>query len=190
MLLSTIEAERVLHAAIDALAGRDDRLGEVLDALPVPVYVTDRAGVITYYNSACIEFAGRVPVVGADSWCVTWKIYTEAGAFVPHDHCPMAVALREQRAVRGVTAVAERPDGTRRSFRPYPTPLYDDSGALTGAINLLVDVTVERQADELESQALRCRRLADGITDQRTIETLQLMAAQYETEALKLKRSH
>jgi hypothetical protein len=37
----------------------------------------------------------------------------------------MAVAVRERRAVRGVQAVAERPDGTHVDFRPHPTPLLD-----------------------------------------------------------------
>jgi hypothetical protein len=100
----------------------------------------------------------------------------------------MAVAIREQRRVRGLRAVAERPDGTRRTFLPYPTPLYDEAGTLTGAINLLVDTTAEKQAEDLQVQATRCRRLADGINDERTIESLQLMAAQYDSEARRLRR--
>src|SRR3954451_3685514 len=105
-------------------------LHEALDTLPVPVYVTDADGVITYYNRACIRFAGRKPQVGQDNWCVTWKLYSEAGQFLPHDQCPMAVAVREKRAVRGVRAVAERPDGTRINFLPYPTPVFDPEGRL------------------------------------------------------------
>ena len=37
----------------------------------------------------------------------------------------MAIALKENRPVRGYEAIAERPDGTRVSFVPYPTPLRD-----------------------------------------------------------------
>ena len=39
----------------------------------------------------------------------------------------------------------ERPDGTRVHFLPFPTPLHDPSGALVGAVNMLVDIT-ERKA--------------------------------------------
>ncbi len=53
----------------------------------------------------------------------------------------MAVALKEQRPVRGAEAVAERPDGTRVPFIPYPTPLYDGAGAIIGAVNMLVDIS-------------------------------------------------
>ncbi|MCX7513633.1 hybrid sensor histidine kinase/response regulator [Frateuria hangzhouensis] len=60
----------------------------------------------------------------------------------------MAVALREQRSVRGEEAVAERPDGSRITFVPYPTPLFDRQGTLVGAINTLVDVTDRKQGEQ------------------------------------------
>jgi PAS domain S-box-containing protein len=44
-------------------------------------------------------------------------------------------------------AVAERPDGTRIPFIPYPTPLFDGSGRLTGAINMLVDISERKRAE-------------------------------------------
>jgi hypothetical protein len=95
----------------------------------------------------------------------------------------MAVAIREERPVRGEIAIAERPDGSRLLFTAYPTPIVGDDGAVIGAINILIDITDRRQADALKAQARRCRRLARSITDARTIETLKLMAAQYEEQA-------
>ena len=52
----------------------------------------------------------------------------------------MAVAIREDRKVRGVSAVAERPDGTRVHFMPFPTPLHDANDHLVGAVNVLLDL--------------------------------------------------
>ena len=49
----------------------------------------------------------------------------------------MAVAIRDGQPVRGVEAVAERPDGERIRFRPFPTPALDDAGRVIGAVNLL-----------------------------------------------------
>jgi PAS domain-containing protein len=98
-------------------------------------------------------------------------------------HAPMALAIRERRAVRGVEALAERPDGSRIRFVPYPTPLLDKSGEMVGAINLLVDVTEQRHVEALRSQAERCRRLAKGIDDARIVDTLTGMAADYEAQA-------
>ena len=67
---------------------------------------------------------------------------------MPHDQCPMAMALKESRAIRGMEAVAERPDGTRVPFIPFPTLLHDASGTLVGAVNMLVDITERKRAEE------------------------------------------
>ena len=53
--------------------------------------------------------------LGSDEWCVTWKLYWPDGTPLPHDQCPMAVALKEGRAIRNAEAIAERPDGTPRA---------------------------------------------------------------------------
>jgi two-component sensor histidine kinase len=74
-------------------------------------------------------------------------MYWPDGTPLPHDECPMAVALKEGRPIRNVEAVAERPDGTRVPFIPYPTPLRDGKGNIVGAINMLVDVSERKQAE-------------------------------------------
>jgi PAS domain S-box-containing protein len=119
----------------------------VLDALPAAVYTTDAAGRITYYNQAAADLAGRRPELGKDEWCVSWRLYWPDGTPMPHDQCPMAVALKEDRPIRGEEAILERPDGTCVAFLPYPTPLRDASGTLLGAVNLLVDITDRKAAE-------------------------------------------
>jgi PAS domain S-box-containing protein len=115
--------------------------------MQVPVYATDMDGTINYFNEAAVEFAGMRPEPG-QKWCVTKSLYTLDGQPMPPEDCPMAVTLRQQRPVRGLEAVAERPDGTRRSFKSYPTPILDDNGTMVGALNVLVDTTDEHTGDE------------------------------------------
>lgn len=126
----------------------------ILDALPAAVYTTDAEGRITYYNEAAAELWGVRPDLGKAAFCGSWKLYHGDGQPFPHDECPMAVALREQKPLRGVEAIAERPDGTRVTFRAYPTPLFDDRGRLTGAVNMLVALAEADRGDLLS------RRLA------------------------------
>jgi len=123
------------------------RLQDLLAAVPAAIYTTDVEGRITYFNQAAVDLAGRTPTLGSDEWCVTWKLYRPDGTFLPHDQCPMAIALKEGRPIRGAEAVAERPDGTRIPFMPFPTPLRDASGKVVGAINMLVDISERRQAE-------------------------------------------
>lgn len=133
---------------------------EILDAIPAAVYTTDAEGRLTYFNRAAVEFSGRVPDLGTDRWCVTWKLYDTAGSPLPHDQCPMAISLKEEREVRGIDAIAERPDGKRVAFIPYPTLLRDASGRVMGGVNMLVDITERKQFETaLKASEERFRRV-------------------------------
>lgn len=183
-MLGTTQPQTYLNTALDALYNSDDWKG-VLDQLPVPVYVTDASGLVTYWNRACVDFAGREPQLGRDKWCVTWELYTMTGERLAHEDCPMAEAIKERKEVRGEVAIALRPDGTRRAFRPYPTPFFGDDGELEGAVNLLVDVS-EEQTGVLAEQAARCRRLARATHDAQASEILGQMAREYRMMAVAL----
>ena len=184
-MLAQPDPEYILDTALNALS-TDSEWKSVLDELPVPIYTTDPHGSVTYWNRACVDFAGREPQLGRDRWCVTWKIFTTAGDFLPHDECPMAQAIRQRRTIRDNVAIAERPDGSRVAFRPYPTPLFDAAGELTGAVNMLVDVT-EEQSQALREQAERCRRLANALYSRESMTVLQTMADGFERSAAELR---
>lgn len=172
---------------------------DLLEALPAAVYTTDAEGRITFYNRASVELAGQTPQLG-DMWCVTWRLLNTDESPLPHDQCPMAVALKENRPIRGVEAIAERPDGTRVPFIPYPTPLHDADGKLVGAINMLVDITERKQAEN------RQKTLIDELNHRvkNTLVTVQSLAGQtarnadsaeegyqrFEARLLALSRAH
>lgn len=102
------------------------------------VYTTDADGWLTYYNDAAADLWGYRPELGKTRWCGSWRIFTPEGALLPLDRCPMAVALKEGRTVRGMQAVLERPDGRLVPFMPYPTPLRDAAGAIVAGVNVLL----------------------------------------------------
>ena len=171
----------------------------LLEALPAAVYTTDAEGRITFFNRAAVELSGRTPQLG-EMWCVTWKLFNTDGTALPHDQCPMAVALKENRPIRGVEAVAQRPDGSRVPFTPFPTPLHDADGNLVGAINMLVDISERKQAEN------RQKTLIDELNHRvkNTLATVQSLAAQtarnaedakdgyrrFEARLLALSRAH
>lgn len=133
--------------AENALRESERRSRELLEALPAAIYTTDAEGRVTFYNQAAVDLSGRRPALGSDQWCVTWRLYNTDGSPLPHDECPMAIALKEGRPIRDAEAVAERPDGTRVPFIPYPTPLRDAAGAVVGAVNMLVDISERKTAE-------------------------------------------
>ncbi|EHM02195.1 PAS domain S-box protein [Acetobacteraceae bacterium AT-5844] len=141
--------ERWIGIAIDI----DDRrraeqaLRGLIEALGVAVYTTDADGRLTFYNEAAAALWGWRPPLGTMHWCGSLRLYSPDGVPLRHEECPMGVALRENRPIRGEEAVAERPDGTRVPFIAYPTPLRDAAGELVGGLNVLVDIT-KRKAVE------------------------------------------
>jgi PAS domain S-box-containing protein len=133
--------------AENALRESERYFRELLDALPAAIYTTDAEGRVTHFNPAAVEFSGRTPEIGTDRWCVTWKLFRPDGSFLPHAQCPMAVALKEGRPIRGEEAILERPDGSRRWFAPFPTPVKDRHGKTIGGINMLMDITELKEAE-------------------------------------------
>jgi two-component system, chemotaxis family, CheB/CheR fusion protein len=135
-------------------ASRDSELlfRELLEALPAAVYTIDTEGRIIFFNEAAADLWGCRPPLGKKKWCGSWRLFWPDGRPMRHDECPMAVALKEGRPIRGAEAAAERPDGTRVPFLAYPTPLRDRSGALTGAVNTLIDITERKRSEEFEQR--------------------------------------
>lgn len=150
---TVLKAENVVPLPVN-LVGKaprdknDFRCDELLQALPAAVYTTDAAGRITFYNEAAAALWGYRPELGKSEWCGSWRLYWPDGRPMPHGECPMAIALKEKRPIRGAEATAERPDGTRIPFLAYPTPLWDETGELTGAVNTLVDITDRKKVED------------------------------------------
>jgi PAS domain S-box-containing protein len=135
-----------------ALRDSEARFRHLLFALPAAMYTTDREGRITLFNDRAAELWGRRPEIGRDLWCGSWRIFRPDGTPLPHDQCPLAIALREGRRVRGQEIVVERPDGARLCVLPYPEPLRDAAGEVVGAVNMLVDITDRKLMEEARSR--------------------------------------
>ena len=148
-------------SAIPASSAPDFR--QVVENLPAAVYVTDAEGRITYYNDAAAALWGYRPPLGESQWCGSWRLYWPDGTPMAHDECPMALAIKENRPIVGLDAIAERPDGSRVRFMPFPMPLRDGTGALIGALNMLVDITDRRVTEQrMHDSETRYRGIFEG----------------------------
>lgn len=127
----------------------DDRFRKILNELPAAIYTTDAMGHITYFNEAAARLWGERPKLGESEWCGSWKLFWPDGTVLPHGECSMARAIKERRTIWGMETIAQRTDGTRVPFIPYPTPLFDADGVLIGAVNMLVDITDRKQGEEM-----------------------------------------
>lgn len=139
----------------NALRLREQRFRDTFNSISAAVYTCDAQGRITLYNEAAVKLWGRAPEIGKDLWCGSWRIYRPDGTPLPLDDCPMGIAIREGRPVEGAEIIVERPDGVRRHILPHPRPLFDADGTLIGAVNLLVDISDRKQAEEALKSADR-----------------------------------
>ncbi len=175
------------HAQVNGFSG------DLVQALPAAVYTTDAQGRITSYNEAAAVLWGCRPELGESKFCGSWKLYWPDGTPLPHDECPMALALKRKQPIRGMEAIAERPDGTRVPFIPYPTPLFDDSGALIGAVNMLMDISERKRAEESlarhKDQQTPLYRFTDRLYRAASIEDVYEAALDAIGEALDCQRA-
>jgi len=142
----------MLDNLIELLLAADDSGKQIIESLPIAIYATDHEGRLTYYNTAAVKLSGRMPDLNDDRWCVSWKLFYPDGSEMPHNECPMAVALKTGQKMEGIEAIAERPDGNRFWFKAYPVPVYNDEGKVIAGINMLVDITDQK---EIEKQLRR-----------------------------------
>ncbi len=132
---------------IDASPPRDSSGcdNQILTSLAAPVYTCDADGRILSYNEAAAELWGRRPVPGQERWTGAWRIFDADGSPLESEGTPVARALAEGRPIRGIEVIIERPDGSRRTILPHPEPIRDETGAITGVVNLLVDITERKE---------------------------------------------
>ena len=134
----------------------------LVNELPAAVYSCDKKGLITYFNEAAVKLWGQAPAIGKDKWCGSAKIFNKDGSPVDLSKCPMAITLKEGRAIIGEEIIIERPDGSRSYVLANPQPLFDEAGEITGSTNMLLDITEKVKANKkLEESEIRYRLIAD-----------------------------
>jgi signal transduction histidine kinase/CheY-like chemotaxis protein len=127
----------------------DPEFYRLLETLPAGAYTCDPDGLITYFNAQALELWGRAPRLNdpIDRFCGSFKLFATDGTAISHDDCWMARALRTDKEFNGHEIVIERPDGRRRTVLAHANPIRDESGKLLGAVNVLVDITDRKHAE-------------------------------------------
>ncbi len=126
-----------------------------LDTLPVPAYTCDADGLITCFNRHAEQFWGRAPRLNdaADRFCGSYRLFAADGAPIPVERCWMALALEQDRAYKDLEVVFERPDGVRRTGLVHISPLHNDAGKLTGAVNVILDITECKKREQARQRS-------------------------------------
>lgn len=139
---------------------------DLIQNLPEAVYTCDKYGHIQLYNKAAVQLWGREPKPGKDLWCGSWKMFNTDGTELPLDKTPMAICIKEGIPVQGIEILVQRPNDSYRQVLSYPTPLYDAYGKLTGAVNMLIDITDKKEREILTKRTEeKYRKLIEQASD-------------------------
>lgn len=126
----------------------ETRYRHLIENLPVAIYTCDEGGYITFYNRAAINLWGREPVLGEDKWCGSWRIYKSDGVtHLPLDSGPMAQTLKQE-PITETEIIVEKDNGVRLHVKAHPILIFDENGKVTGAINMLTDITEQKNAQK------------------------------------------
>src|SRR3546814_496592 len=162
---------------------------QLLQWMPGAVYICDREGRITYYNEASAQLWGREPELGKDRWCGFSKIYEADGVTpMPLEKCPMGRKLSGGKVKPGTEIIVERPDGVKRNVAVYPESIYDSSGKIAGAFNMLIDITGQKRSERvLREGRENYRKMAEELEVRVQKRTKALRAANENLERSNLE---
>ncbi len=155
-------------------AGSEKHFRHLLEVLPAGAYTCDATGLITFYNAHAVALWGRAPKLNdpIDRFCGSFRLFSAQGEPIAHNQCWMALALQTGREYNGEEIIVERPDGNRVTALAHANPIYDATGNLLGAVNVLVDVD-DRKQSEAALTALK-DELATQLTDLKRLHAMSM----------------
>ena len=115
----------------------------ILNFLPVAVYVCDAAGVITHYNEKAVELWGRAPQPGetGETFYRSFRFYYADGSAMPYHETPAAGCLTDGLHRKDAEIIIEKPDLSRIMLRVNIAFIKDEGGNTVGVVNCFDDIT-------------------------------------------------
>ena len=130
---------------------------ELIRELPVATFSCDADGKVKIYNKAAVDLWGGEPDIEKDLGQGSWKVFDSEGNPIVPNLCPIAIALREGKIISGMEIIIERKNGERRHVNSHAVPFIDLTGKITGAVNMLTDITESKEGQkalELQNKEL------------------------------------
>ena len=121
---------------------------QLLEALPAAIQTTDTVGRITYCNQAAVDLWGVRPEVGKDTLYSLYRLYYQDGTPISDQDEPLRASLCAGAKLPGQELILERTDGKRIPIISSPSPLSDEAGGVVGAVQMYLDISERKRAEE------------------------------------------
>ncbi|MCX6567499.1 MAG: PAS domain S-box protein [Candidatus Aminicenantes bacterium] len=137
-----------LATTVDKLEHSESLLRNVLDTLPIGVWITDRDGRIILGNPASRQIWAGARDVGPDRYGEYKGWWADTGKPIRPEEWAAARAVTKGETSINEDIEIECFDGTHKFILNSALPVRDAGGAITGAIIINQDVTRRRQGEE------------------------------------------
>ncbi len=145
-----------------ALEESEERFRAVLESIEEGIVLQDETGAIRLWNRATERILGlsAAQLLGTTSSSPRWKTIDGDGRELSGDEHPAMVVLRSGQPLTAFVMGVQRPDSTQVWLRISSRPIsLSGPEGLHGAVTTFVDITAEREAEELLRKSERQLRV-------------------------------
>jgi PAS domain S-box-containing protein len=132
-----------------------DQLAIILRGITDGITVQDRSGALIYANDTAAQISG---FASAEELIATprsiimdrYELFDEEGDPFPLERLPGRLALQGHTCAEQIVRFRSRASGLERWSAVSATPVFDQQGAVTMAVNIFRDITVQKRAEQAE----------------------------------------
>ncbi|MFZ6741869.1 response regulator [Undibacterium sp. JH2W] len=124
-----------------AVRDSESLLKQVLDILPVGVFICNREGMLTQINPGGKAIWGGARHVGTEQYGEYAGWWPDSGKRITADEWALARTLKTGETILNELADIRCFDGSRKTISNSTAPLIDNAGQLVGGLSVNVDVT-------------------------------------------------
>ncbi|MFZ6052491.1 PAS domain S-box protein [Halocola ammonii] len=139
---------------------------KILEEIPLAVYICNRQGKITFYNSAALHLWGRTPDLDSEYWSGAYREFDIEGSEITVAQHQKWSSFEDNRAFRALEMEIERPSGVKKNVLLHIKPIYSTLGKVKETLHILADISDKEQKEQELRQSENSYRLFSEVLEQ------------------------